>query len=259
MGHALVFDGLVIENPIGTVTFVEDDGLSEVTRSYFRKLSIDATPNVKMAFEKFYQSLKSANLWDDLFCFYPMFGSRNDCSVAFVGDNISIPDGATYDKGIQLTGCSVTLVSPWKESAANSGHTFYQGLPYKGNKSKGRYIVGFTTKDQHGGAAQFSYNREGRLIGLSGSYVNLAESDTVIGYALQRGEDTLYNGTTGQTQSATIGDNVNSNWGREFGLNITASQNVTTPINMVMIFKSYHSSDEASIVVNAIKELQSVF
>lgn len=105
MGKALVFDGIVISEPLGEPVHFTD-GLAQPVRTYINKLSTNVTDAQKQAFQTFYETLNNAGLWDKITCLYPMWGNRADCAFGLIGDNLDIPTGATYDKGINLVNAS---------------------------------------------------------------------------------------------------------------------------------------------------------
>lgn len=104
MGKALIFEGITISNPLEVVTF--SDGLSAPVRNYLGQLSSSVSDAKKQAFQSFYEALVEAGIWDKITLLYPMYGNAQDCAYGLKGDNLTIPTGATYSNGIDLTNAS---------------------------------------------------------------------------------------------------------------------------------------------------------
>lgn len=86
-----------------SLQFETASGIPQEMNLYFEKLSNVPTKLQKEAFANFYKTLKNAGLWSNIKCFLPMFGSDvQDCKFAIIGDDINIPNGATYDNGLSL-------------------------------------------------------------------------------------------------------------------------------------------------------------
>ena len=101
MGKALVFDDIVVENPLKKVTFV-GKVVPVAIKQYILKLSQPIAKKKVTALTAFYNALNDAGLWSKIRFLYPMYGSVEDCAHGLVGDDITIPTGATYDKGLNL-------------------------------------------------------------------------------------------------------------------------------------------------------------
>lgn len=104
MGKAIVFGDLTVTNPLQQVTF--SDGTPTAIRQYLNKLSVQVSDSKVEALTTFYQTLNNAGLWNEIRFLYPMFGSAADCAHGLVGADITIPTGATYDKGLNLVNAS---------------------------------------------------------------------------------------------------------------------------------------------------------
>jgi hypothetical protein len=101
MGKALVFDDITVASPLQTVTFT--NGISGVVREYLDKLSVSVPTSHADAFQAFYIALRNNGVWEKLTCLYPMYGSASDCAYGLIGNDLTLPSGVTYDKGINLT------------------------------------------------------------------------------------------------------------------------------------------------------------
>lgn len=101
MGKAIVFDDIVVKNPLKQVTFV-GEVVPVAIKQYILKLSQPISKKKVTALIAFYNALNDAGLWSQIRFLYPMYGSVDDCAHGLVGDDLIIPSGATYDKGLNL-------------------------------------------------------------------------------------------------------------------------------------------------------------
>lgn len=101
MGKALVFNDIVVEDPLKQVTFV-GEVVPVAIKQYILKLSQPISKKKVNALVAFYNALNDAGLWSKIRFLYPMYGSVEDCAHGLVGDDLTIPTGATYDKGLNL-------------------------------------------------------------------------------------------------------------------------------------------------------------
>lgn len=101
MGKALVFNDIVVEHPLKQVTFV-GEVVPVAIKQYILKLSQPISKKKVTALIAFYNALNDAGLWSEIRFLYPMYGSVDDCAHGLVGDDLIIPSGATYDKGLNL-------------------------------------------------------------------------------------------------------------------------------------------------------------
>ena len=101
MGKALVFNDIVVEGPLKQVTFV-GEVVPVAIKQYILKLSQPISKKKVNALVAFYNALNDAGLWSKIRFLYPMYGSVEDCAHGLVGDDLTIPTGATYDKGLNL-------------------------------------------------------------------------------------------------------------------------------------------------------------
>lgn len=101
MGKALVFNDIVVEEPLKQVTFVGEVVPSAI-KQYILKLSKPISKKKITALTTFYNTINDAGLWSEIRFLYPMYGSVDDCAHGLVGDDLIIPSGATYDKGLNL-------------------------------------------------------------------------------------------------------------------------------------------------------------
>lgn len=101
MGKALVFNDIVVKDPLKQVTFVGEI-IPAAIKQYILKLSQPISKNKVNALVAFYNALNDAGLWSQIRFLYPMYGSVDDCAHGLVGDDLTIPTGATYDKGLNL-------------------------------------------------------------------------------------------------------------------------------------------------------------
>lgn len=100
MGKALVFNDIVVEDPLKQVTFIGE--VPVAIKQYILKLSQPILKKKVNALVAFYNALNDAGLWSKIRFLYPMYGSVEDCAHGLVGDDLTIPTGATYDKGLNL-------------------------------------------------------------------------------------------------------------------------------------------------------------
>lgn len=101
MGKALVFNDIVVKGPLKQVTFVGET-IPVAIKQYILKLSQPISKKKVTALTAFYNTLNEAGLWSQIRFLYPMYGSVDDCAHGLVGDDLMIPTGATYDKGLNL-------------------------------------------------------------------------------------------------------------------------------------------------------------
>ena len=101
MGKALVFNDIVVKDPLKQVTFV-GEVVPVAIKQYILKLSQPISKKKVTALTAFYNALNEAGLWSQIRFLYPMYGSVEDCAHGLVGDDLMIPTGATYDKGLNL-------------------------------------------------------------------------------------------------------------------------------------------------------------
>lgn len=101
MGKALVFNDIVVKDPLKQVTFV-GEAVPAAIKQYILKLSQPISKKKVTALTAFYNALNDAGLWSEIRFLYPMYGSVDDCAHGLVGDDLTIPTGATYDKGLNL-------------------------------------------------------------------------------------------------------------------------------------------------------------
>lgn len=99
MGKALVIDGITISNPVRTVTF---SGVGAEVLAYAAKISSTLSDSQQESIQSFIDTLKDNGLWESVEFFYPMYGSAADCAYGIVGDDLTLPTGTAYDKGLNL-------------------------------------------------------------------------------------------------------------------------------------------------------------
>lgn len=103
MGKALVFDSIGINDFLGKIDLSLNDGMNTVVRNYVNKLSSAISDAQIEALMDFYTTLENAGLWNNIAYFYPMFGNVKDCAYGLKGEDLIIPEGSVYNKGIDLT------------------------------------------------------------------------------------------------------------------------------------------------------------
>lgn len=290
MGKALVFKGMTISNPLQTVTFTEGGGddYSQPVQAYLNKLSVSPTKSHKDAFETFYQTLSTANLWDKISCLYPMYGSVADCAHGLIGNDIVIPSGATYDQGIDLTNASGGFGGMEKGILLFDGATFpptskshycmFVNYPKGWTTSQRGYAIVFannTTRENGNASGRFM----GQIYGDNRNYMNFTVtlggarftdvpegSKGVFGESHPYGSDnkghyTYFNGQRVAQATNTFASVDNMG---KIGINASAQFNqaahcLNVPISMVTICDSYAFTDEeVATFTTAVNNLTSV-
>lgn len=286
MGKALVFDGIVITEPLGEPVHFTD-GLAQPVRTYINKLSTNVTDAQKQAFQTFYETLYNAGLWDKITCLYPMFGNVADCAHGLIGSDIVIPSGATYDQGIDLTNASggfggmgkgIMLLDGAKFPPSSESHyCMFVNYPKGWTSSQRGYAIVFATD-----STREAGNASGRFMGqinansnwmnfvitLGGArFTDVPEgSKGVFGESHPYGSDDMghymyFNGQcVAQAANAyTMVDNRG-----KIGINASAQFNqepqcLNVPISMVTICDSYAFTDaEVATFTSAVNALTSV-
>ncbi len=179
MGKALVFDGIVITEPLGDPVHFTD-GLAQPVRTYIQNLSTSVTDAQKQAFQTFYETLNNAGLWDKITCLYPMWGNVADCSHGLIGEDITIPSGAIYDKGIDLTNATggfggagkgiLLLGGNTYPSSPTNGYSQFVNFPYKWEYVSGSvdrragHVLTFSNDDLRNNPNNYP-NDDGRILG----------------------------------------------------------------------------------------------
>lgn len=286
MGKALVFDGIVISEPLQTVNFT--DGLAQPVRTYINKLSTSVTDAQKQAFQAFYETLYNAGLWDKITCLYPMFGSVSDCAHGLIGSDIVIPSGATYDQGIDLTNASggfggmekgiLLLDGASFPSGAQNHYCMFVNYPKGWTTSQRGYAITFASDSVRESGEQ-SGRSMGQSFGVNQNYMNFVitlgsatftdvpeGSKGVFGESHPYGSDNMghYTYFNGQrvAQAASAFASV-SGLGK-IGINASAQFNqaqhcLNVPISMVTICDSYAFTDaEVATFTTAVNNLTSV-
>lgn len=273
MGKALVFEGITITNPLQKVQF--SDGLSTIIRDYKNKLVSGLSDTQAKALESFYEKLRDAGLWDSLDMFYPMYGSVSDCSYGVVGKDITIPNGAVYNKGLDLTnasgssvgayGTGILLKENWNTVSNSSSYTLYYNCDkesYHGDVITSTVDLGSSPSDN---GRYFGPSYKEVLCGL----VATADNERP---PLQAGVcvDAAKFGSSGYTNTVYCGSITNKRTNNRYGNidkvnylsingwcnNNSAKHKVNAPINMIMVFMEYHDESKVQIVMNAINELK---
>ena len=258
-------------------------GVPEVVANYLAKLSIEVNETKRNAFVTFYQTLKSAGLLEHLVQFLPMYGATvNDCKIAFIGTDISnIPDGATYDKGLNLVNASGgigpsgkgVLLYDWNGNFTNLTFTitvfaatakkiigktpiFEYNYKLMDSSSTDDTLYemwqGFTKTShrfplQRTASSSNPYN--GHVFAFSDNIRNVGTYCTVKGY-----ED----GNLLYTDIHTSGEITVNKWRYFYNGRKATELAEDGGVNMYMIFKTALSDNEVKIVSDAIKTLQSV-
>lgn len=284
-GKALVFDGIVINEPLQIVNFT--DGLAQPVRAYINKLSTNVTDAQKQAFQTFYETLNNAGLWDKITCLYPMFGNVADCAHGLIGNDIVIPSGATYDQGIDLTNASggfggmgkgIMLLDGAKFPPSSKSHyCMFVNYPKGWTSSQRGYAIVFATN-----STREEGNASGRFMGqfyANSNYMNFTItlgnarfSDVPVGTKGVFGEShpygsdnmghyTYFNGQRVAQAESTFASVDNMG---KIGINASAQFNqaahcLNVPISMVTICDSYAFTDaEVATFTLAVNALTSV-
>lgn len=74
MGKALIFSGVIIENPLQTVTFVKQLITASDYVNEYAKLVTSVTSEQKKNLTKFIETLIDNEIWDKVKCCFPMLG-----------------------------------------------------------------------------------------------------------------------------------------------------------------------------------------
>lgn len=74
MGKALIFSGVIIENPLQTVTFVKQQFTASDYVNEYAKLATSVTSEQKKNLTKFIETLIANEIWDKVKCCFPMLG-----------------------------------------------------------------------------------------------------------------------------------------------------------------------------------------
>lgn len=282
MGKALIFNGITVTNPIQTVTF--SDGLSPVVRSYISKLSTPVTDVQKEAFQTFYETLVNAGIWDKITLLYPMFGSVSDCAFGMKGDNIIIPTGTTYDKGINLTNASGGFGAEGKgikiidffPTTAKTNYSLFVNYPYGWTSSQRGYVYVYAsdaTRETGGDGRYFgqSYSSSNGWMNIRGSLVNELSAAVSAGTNGFFGETHAFGNNLAHylyhngvvISSLLDGYDSTTNIGK-LGINASPHAGIDThlmnvPINMIIVSNGYAlSASDVTTLSTAVATLSAI-
>lgn len=74
MGKALIFNGVTVNSPLQTVTFIKEPVTSDDYINEYAKLATEVTSEQKGYLKTFIETLMTNNLWDKVRSCYPMLG-----------------------------------------------------------------------------------------------------------------------------------------------------------------------------------------
>lgn len=237
--------------------------------SYFGNIGYVSDTN-RRAFIDAYIALRNAGVLDKLVCWYPMFGGTNACAYGIKGGKLTIPNGASYNKGLGLmnategkgkNGAGILLPIPDYASRfnANGSVTLVFGQPSPASSDKGPVFVSYnTTSDMDNGTnyrmtgwtggaffnmydvpiAKLPKGRDNLII------VSNAPKDlNIYGDGALRDHNTAY-GSNDRNRYLTLGANNSSYWTPNYHF------------NMVMVLNKALTQSEAQALNSAIRTLQ---
>ena len=288
MGKAIVFDDITVASPLQTVTFTH--GVSGMVREYLDKLSIDVPEPHAEAFQAFYVALRNGGVWDKLTCLYPMYGSVSGCAYGLIGDSLTIPTGATYDKGINLVnatggfgadGRGILLMDNFP-SSYRTNYSLFVNYPYGWTSAQRGYPFVFAS-DAARTAATSAGRFLGQAYGSENGWLNIratlaSDNTSQLRCAVEAGTKGLFGEThtlvqnndshylyhDGEAIASVIGgyDSVD-NMGK-LGVNASAQTSqvnhcLNVPINMVIVSNGYAlSAEDVALLNTSVKALVEV-
>lgn len=242
--------------------------------SYFRSIGsvgVTLSDDNKRAFVNAYRALGKAGLLNKIVCWYPMFGSSNACAYGIKGGKLTIPNGASYDKGLGLMGATggkgkngagILLPIPDYASQFNADKsvTLVFGQPSPASSDKGPVFVSYnTTSDMDSGI-------NNHMIGwTSGSFFNTHYS--VSNANVPKGRDKLIIVSNASKNMSIYGDGTLRYQDVDYGSNdynryLTLGANLSsdwTPnyhFNMVMVLNKALTQSEVQALNSTIRTLQ---
>ena len=77
MGKALIFSGVIVDNPLQTVNFIKELVTADDYINEYAKLATAVTSEQKNYLKTFIETLMNNGLWDKVKCCFPMLGGLN--------------------------------------------------------------------------------------------------------------------------------------------------------------------------------------
>lgn len=102
MGKALIFSGVIVDNPLQTVTILKELVTADDYINEYAKLATEVTSVQKNYLKTFIETLMTNGLWDKVKCCFPMLGGLNgynkDIKDVFNQRSWNTPEvGTTWD------------------------------------------------------------------------------------------------------------------------------------------------------------------
>ena len=220
-----------------------------------------------------------------------MYGSVEDCAYGLIGNSIVIPEGATYDKGINLTnahggfgaeGKGIKIID-YFPFTSTTNYSMFVNYPYGWATSQHGYALVFASDETRNSAAA-----SGRYLGqaynsTTGTFMDIRASLTSeVGecrYTVPAGTKGLFgethafssnssanylyiNGVAVASETSGTYSFVNNNG--KLGINASAQASQTThlmnvPINMIIVCNGYAlSALDVSILNTAVATLANI-
>lgn len=275
MGKALVFNDIVVEDPLKQVTFVGEI-VPAAIKQYILKLSQPISKKKVTALTAFYNALNDAGLWSEIRFLYPMYGSVDDCAHGLVGDDLIIPSGATYDKGLNLVNATggegqkgngilvgsydrtyeLTVMSCLGKDVSGVVNSLASTLPTDSGKSDMDYMRHHNTATE----CMYLFYQKETVTGAGLANSCMMESVKIIESAVSSTLKTYFNGTLINTYDYTSGGGQ-TNAGAYRKWWIDGKSNVPSRdggLTMVGVFNKVLTEEEVSIVYTAVVALQNV-
>lgn len=274
MGKALVFNDVVVENPLKQVTFV-GELVPFAIKQYILKLSQPISKTKVTALTAFYNVLNDAGLWSQIRFLYPMYGSVEDCAYGLVGDDLIIPAGATYDKGLNLVNATggkgpkgngiligsydetyeLTVMSCLGKNVSGTVNSLAITDTNVSNPSDP-----FCMRHHNEATEYYLFNQSETVTGAGSANSCMMESVKITNYQTSSILKTYFNGTLVNTHDyASGGDPTNPSGYRKWwidGKSTVPSQ--AGGLTMVGVFNKVLTDEEVSLVYTAVVALQNV-
>lgn len=276
MGKALVFNDIVVEEPLKQVTFVGEI-VPVAIKQYILKLSQPISKTKVNALVAFYNALNDAELWSKIRFLYPMYGSVEDCAHGLVGDDLIIPADATYDKGLNLVNATGgvgpkgngILVGSFDKTnnltvmsclGKNVGGTVNSLAPTKSTVSNPSDPYCMCHYFENSTKCMYLNNQSEIVTGAGAANSCMMESVNIITNMTSATLKTYFNGTLINTHEYASGGSQTNNeeyqkWWID-GKSSVPSQ--AGGLTMVGVFNKELTAEEVSLVYTAVANLQNV-
>ena len=275
MGKALIFNDIVVKDPLKQVTFV-GEAVPVAIKQYILKLSQPIFKKKVTALTAFYNALNDAGLWSQIRFLYPMYGSVDDCAHGLVGDDLIIPSGATYDKGLNLVNATggkgpkgngifvgsydrtfeLTVISCLGKNVLGKVNSLYNSQVDVSNPSDPYCMLHYKS------ATECTYlNSQSETITNTGSATScMMESVKIISDARNATLKTYFNGALVNTHERTSGGTETSSaYYLKWWIDGKASvPSMDGGLTMVGVFNKELTAEEVSLVYTSVVALQNV-